>query len=663
MIVAMKRLSLVALKSDQDAILAALQKAGTVEIIRLADGDVQNGEADAINARIQRLAESISAVKPYAKKAGFLSPQKREMSLSDIREYVPMAKQTTDEIEELTHTQTRLLAEREKAVSTRAALEPWIALTVPMDSVKNTQRVHYFIGLCASKDVQRVREQDYIEAEFLNESATVPVILACREADTRAVQNYLKTIDWQDYVFPKLSGTPREAIESLDRRIAEIDEEYAETQKQLEAHGETIETLQNALDAETIDADRLSARSDLSYTSRAFVLEGWVREDEIEKTEQTIQSVTDAYSFETRDPIEGEEPPSVVKNNKFVKPFEEVQTLYSRPAYGTIDGTPYMTPFYILLFGLMLSDTGYGILLMLGSLLYIKKKKPTGMSAGISRVLFWGGLSTIVWGVLTGSFFGITKTSASTIALGGVFDRISQLFERIGIFPMLLDPMSNPMIMLGLCFGLGILHIVAGYLVGAYDKFRQGDWQSAVFDQLSWVLITLGLVIGFFPAIAGMAGFDGISLPKSVTMPALIAAGVGALLVVLFKGRGKRNPLKRLTSGLGGLYDVTSVLADILSYARLFALGIATGVIGQVFNMLCSMLAGASNPVMKVVGAIGSIILLVLLHTFNVAINALGAFVHCARLQYVEYYGKFYESGGKEFRPLSYNTKHVQVTK
>jgi V/A-type H+-transporting ATPase subunit I len=228
---------------------------------------------------------------------------------------------------------------------------------------------------------------------------------------------------------------------------------------------------------------------------------------------------------------------------------------------------------------------------------------------------------------------------------------------------MLLDPMSNPMIMLGLCFGLGILHIVAGYLVGAYDKFRQGDWQSAVFDQLSWVLITLGLVIGFFPAIAGMAGFGGISLPKSVTMPALIAAGVGALLVVLFKGRGKRNPLKRLTSGLGGLYDVTSVLADILSYARLFALGIATGVIGQVFNMLCSMLAGASNPVMKVVGAIGSIILLVLLHTFNVAINALGAFVHCARLQYVEYYGKFYESGGKEFRPLSYNTNHVQVTK
>ena len=133
MIVSMKRLSLVALKSDQDAILHALQEAGTVEIIKLADGDVQNGDADTVNARIQRLAESINAVKPYAKKAGFLSPQKREMTLSGIREYVPKAVETTDEIEELLHTQTRLLSEREKAVSVRTSLEPWTAMTVPMD--------------------------------------------------------------------------------------------------------------------------------------------------------------------------------------------------------------------------------------------------------------------------------------------------------------------------------------------------------------------------------------------------------------------------------------------------------------------------------------------------------------------------------------------------
>ena len=658
MIVAMKRLSLVALKSDQDRILKALQECGTVQVLKIADGDAADPEADAINARIQRLSESIGAVKPYAKKPGFLTPQKREMTLDAIRGDVPKAESAAGEIEELLHTLTRLSAEREKAISTKAALEPWIRLPVPMSSIRNTPRVHYFIGLCASKDQPRIDEQEYLEAEYYNETTTVPTILACQEEDTRIVQNFLKTIDWQDFVFPKMEGTPGQAIEALDARIAEIDDEAERTQQALEQHGDAIEVLQNAYDAETIDADRLSARSDLVYTASTFVLEGWMREDEVEKTEQAIRSVTDAYSFAYRDPEEGEEPPSVVKNNKFVTPFEEVQTLYSRPAYGTLDGTPYMTPFYILLFGLMLSDTGYGLLLMLGSVIYLKFKKPTGMSKGIAKVLFWGGISTVVWGVLTGSFFGITRTPSS----GGVFDVIAGFFDRIGIFPAWIDPMQDSMLMLGLCFGLGVLHSVAGYLVGAIDRFGRGDWKGAIFDQISWVLITLGLVIGFLPAITGMAGKP-LELPDLVTKIALGAAALGALFVVLFKGREKRNPLKRLTSGLGGLYDVTGVLSDILSYARLFALGIATGVIGQVFNMLCSMLAGASNPVMKVIGAIGSIILLVLLHTFNVAINALGAFVHCARLQYVEFYGKFYESGGKEFRPLSYNTKHVQVTK
>lgn len=658
MIVSMKRLSLVALKSDRDEILDALQKAGTVEIIKLTDGDAANGEADTVNARIQRLAESISAVKPYAKKAGFLSPQKREMTLSDIREYVPEAERTTDEIEELIHTQTRLFAEREKAVSTRAALEPWTEMNVPMDSVKNTARVHYFVGICASKDEQRVREQEFFETESFSESTSMPMILAARTEDVRNVQAFLKTVDWQDYVFPKMAGTPREAIASLDREIAELDEKLSETQKQLEAHGETIETLENALDSETIDADRLSVRGDLSYTAYAFALDGWVREDEVEKTKQAIASVTDAFSFELRDPNEDEVPPSVVKNSKIVKPFEEVQTLYSRPATGTIDGTPYMMPFYVLLFGLMLSDTGYGILLMLGSLLYIKKKKPTGMSGGISRVLFWGGISTVFWGFLTGSFFGITRTPAS----GGVFDRISLFFDKLGIFPAWIDPMENAMSMLALCLGLGVLHIIAGYIVAAADRFSRGDWKGALFDQISWILLILGLIVGFLPSIAGMAGMS-VEVPEIVRMIALGAAALGALFVLLFKGRDKRNPLKRITSGLGGLYNITSALSDILSYARLFALGIATGVIGQVFNMLCNMLASGSNPVMRIIGGIVSIVLLVFLHTFNVAINALGAFVHCARLQYVEFYGKFYESGGKEFRPLSYQTKHVQVTK
>ena len=230
MIIAMKRLSLIALKSDQDRILKALQECGTVQVLNIADSEVQDPSADAVNARIQRLTESIGAVKPYAKKPGFLSPQKRDMTLDALRRDVPKAENAAGEIEELLHRQTHLAAEREKALNTKESLEPWVRLGVPMDSVKNTPRVHYFIGLCASKDQPKIEEQSYLEAEYYNEAAMVPTILACKEEDTRIVQNFLKTIDWQDYVFPKLEGTPGQAIQTLDQRIAEIDRETEQIQ-------------------------------------------------------------------------------------------------------------------------------------------------------------------------------------------------------------------------------------------------------------------------------------------------------------------------------------------------------------------------------------------------------------------------------------------------
>ena len=216
MIVAMKRLSLVALKSEQDTILKALQECGTVQVLNIADGESVNPEADAVNARIQRLS------------------QKRELTLSAIRDDVPKAETAAGEIEELLHTQSRLQAEREKALAAKEALEPWVRLSVPMSSIRNTARVHYFIGLCASKDQPKIDEQDYLEAEYYNEATTIPTILACKEEDTRNVQNFLKTIDWQDYVFPKMEGTPGQAIEALERRIAEIDGEAEQAQTELE---------------------------------------------------------------------------------------------------------------------------------------------------------------------------------------------------------------------------------------------------------------------------------------------------------------------------------------------------------------------------------------------------------------------------------------------
>lgn len=658
MIVPMKRLSLMALQSDEEKLLEALQRIGSVEILNISETDLVSDKLDAAQDRIQRLNDSIEAVKPYAEKKSFLSPQKREASLGGIREDSVKAESVAEQIETLLRKKSSLNSEREKLISQIDDLRPWEELHAPMSSVHNTKRVTYIIGFCAQKDQPALESQDYLETQFLGTGTEIPTIVACKNEDAKVTQNFLKGIEWTDYMFPKSDDTPSQAIKKMENRIAEIEKEQAEIESDITKFSSELDLLENAADAAVIERDLYSAESGLAKTKTAFVLEGWVREDQVEQTEAAVKSVTEAYSFEIRDPEKDEIPPSVVKNNKIVTPFEEVQTLYSRPDPYGIDGTPYMTPFYILLFGLMLSDTGYGLLLMLGALAYIKIKKPTGMSGGISRVLAWGGLSTMVWGVFVGSFFGISRTPAS----GAIFDYVSAFFDKLGIFPVWLDPMTDSMEMLALCMGLGVLHLVSGYLINAAECFKKGDWQSAVFDQISWVLILLGLVIGFLPNIASMAGMT-VNMPASVTGPAQICALVGAGLILIFKGRKSPKFFGKITGGLGELYNITGVLSDILSYARLFALGIATGVIGQVFNTLCAMLMQGKSLPMQILGGLLSIVLLILLHTFNLAINTLGAFVHCARLQYVEFYGKFYEAGGRAFQPLSYNTKHVQVTK
>ena len=495
-----------------------------------------------------------------------------------------------------------------------------------------------------------ILEQEAISAEFYGEPGNRAAILACLKEDARLVAGFLKTLNWTDVVFPRMKGTPREAMQALEQDEIAGEKRLSELQTELESCGVSADILENAADALLIERDSLAADTQVEKDTSVFRLEGWVRSDEIDKVEQALKSVTEAYYTEYRDPAEDETPPTVLKNDKFNTPFESLITLYSLPDARGIDATPYMTPFYIFLFGVMLSDTGYGLVLALGSWLFLKLKKPKGGTADLAKVLFWGGISTMVWGVLVGTFFGLD------------FDVIFGTADR---FPLLIDPTGNPVGMLLFCLLLGIIHLICGHLIKMKMCFQDKDWQSAVFDNLSWVFVLVGLVLAALPMASTF--FDppfelGWYNALHLSTVGLVLILLGSALVLLFKGRDKKNPISRLASGLGGLYGVTSYLSDILSYARLLALGIATGYLAMVFNTLCSMLMGGSG-VMKVVGFLIAVVLLIALHMFSIAINTLGSFVHCARLQYVEFFSKFYEAGGRAFKPLQYKTKHVQISK
>ena len=616
MIVSMKRLTLVGIRQEETDILRALQKAGAVELISVtADDDGGEGakRLDEAAERISRFSESLSAIKPYAKKPGFLTPT-REEKLEKMQLDVEEAEAASEHIRAILEEKKQIEGRLEKDRSTYDALMPWVDMDQDMSSIVSTKFTHYFTGLVDAAGEAAIREQEAISAEFYGESGNKAAILACLKEDARLVAGFLKTINWTDVVFPHLKGTPREAMAFLEQDEIAGEKRLIELQNELESCGVSAAILENAADALLIERDSLAADTQVEKDTSVFRLEG------------------------------------VLKNDTFNTPFESLITLYSLPNARGIDATPYMTPFYIFLFGVMLSDTGYGLILSLGSLLFLKLKKPKGGAADLAKVLFWGGISTMVWGVLVGTFFGLD------------FD---VLFGTTDKFPLLIDPTGNPVGMLLFCLLLGIIHLVCGHLIKIKMCLADKDWQSAVFDNLSWVLILIGLVLvglpmasTFFDPPFELGWYNALHL-NTVGLVLILA---GSAMVLLFKGRDKKNPISRLASGLGGLYGVTSYLSDILSYARLLALGIATGYLAMVFNTLCTMLMGGSG-VMKFVGFIIAVVLLVALHLFSIAINTLGTFVHCARLQYVEFFGKFYEEGGRAFKPLQYKTKHVQISK
>ena len=641
MFVSMKRMTLVAHQADEADILNALQATRAVEVIASGAENGAQAPLERAQARLQQLGDALKTMRPYAQKKGFFAAPS-EAKAEELFSMLPDAVSLSEKLGVLNRELAATKSEINKNETLIAALRPWEAFPADMQTYSNSKHVKYFTGLIASSDVEKLENIDATaEYQLFNEGVVRTCVVACPVDEAKSVANFLKSLDWTDYLFPKMPGAPAEAMEELSEKNRTLHAKKVELETALSESATGREALvEGAYDAAVIERDRALAAAELTRSAATFQLEGWLPADKQDAVVQAVNSVTDAYYLDVREPAEDEVPPSYVENKPFVTPFEQVTNLYSRPDPKGIDATPYMTPFYVLLFGLMLSDTGYGLVLSILCFLFIKLKKPTGMSGGFARVIFWGGISTIIWGALVGTIFGMD------------FDT---LLGTNNIFPLLVDPMSNPIGMLILCFGLGVLHILFGVVLKMKVAFSRGDWQTAIFDSLSWILIILGLIIYVVPsAVQG--------IPAVVGTIGIAMAGVGALMILLFKGRANKNPVMRTLSGLGELYQVTGYLSDILSYARLFALGIATGVIASVFNELCKMLMGSPILVLRILGIIVACGLLVALHGFNIAINTLGAFVHCARLQYVEFYGKFYEPGGRAFKPLSYQTKHIRVT-
>ena len=636
MIVPMKKLTLAALLEHREAILQALQSICAVQLISIGEGEQSSAAAE---GRVQRLQSAEELLKPYAGKAGF--GPKPEATRQELEEDIQPALEICAELEGLQRRIAQNGSDTEKRRLQLGSLLPWADMTDPLETVRSTASLKVMTGTVPAEGVKALMETGALVQLYGGDKERAALVI-CPNEEYAGIAPSIRATGFQEKGFGDIRGTASENIQRLRTEIEALEAERAQMEARLAAFAPKREEIRRALDGAAIDRDREQSKEALAHTNTAFLLTGWVREDMTEKVRREIEKITDVYYLGFEDPSEGDAVPTVLKNSRLITPYEAVTNLYSLPAYGTIDGTPLMAPFYFIFFGMMLSDTVYGAVLALGAWAFLKYIKPRGMMENLAKVLLMGGISTIFMGLLFGTCAGV---SWPVIFRGTALENT---------FPII-DSSADPIAMLALCAAMGIIQMFYAVFIAAYSCIKHRDWAGAIVDNLSWVFIITGLLLMAAPSLG---------LPAALgTAGKWMAIGFAAV-VLLFAGRSKKNVAGRLMSGAGKLYDVTSWLGDVLSYARIFALGLSTGVIGLVLNTLCWDMLFASfkgNPVLMVVGFIIVTVLSVALHAFMMAISTLGCFVHSARLQYVEFFGKFYEAGGKAFKPLRYETKYVNV--
>ncbi|NCE65597.1 V-type ATP synthase subunit I [Pseudoflavonifractor sp. 524-17] len=643
-IVKMKRLRLFGMRSDREDILRVLQHAGCVEVSETADkledpewAGVSRPDGQALTAAREAGASALSALevlKKYAPvKGGLLKsrPVISEKEFFDDGAYAAALK-TAEEVNDAERRIHALYAEQSKLRGQKLTLAPWLDLDVPLDTastkemavvlgtVPNTVKLEELQGgLDAATDLQELTHvSSDTEAHYL-------LLVFHRDAE-EAVNEVLK-----EYAFTRAglrgwTGTAKENDRRLDAEISALAAETEAVKEGLSKRGGEHLVLQRCADRAAQEISREEAKGRLLDTQSVFFLEGWMPAKEVKGLEECLKPYLCAW--ETEDPAQEEYPtvPVQLENNSLTRPMSMVTDMYSLPAYGSLDPNPLMAPFFILFYGIMMADMGYGLVMMLISALVIKKTKPKGPTVRhMFPLLGLCGVSTFIMGALTGGFFG---------------DFLPQLAHIINpnttftALPALFSPLDDALVVLMGALALGVVQIFTGMGISMYKKIKRGETMDALCNEGAWYLVFL------------LAG-GGIAL--GMVGPGLIAS---LIVLVITQSYGKKGIVGKIMGIFGSLYNgITGYFSDIMSYSRLMALMLAGAVVAQVFNQLGAITGNV----------VAFVIIAMIGNALNFALNILGCFVHDMRLQCLEFFGRFYEDGGVPFRPLNITTKFVDV--
>ena len=665
-VVPMKRISVVAMKRDRKAVLEYLQVQGAVQIsVKGKEDDVftktdMSKQKQVFQKNTDRAEEALAILKRHVpEKAGLLAgfEGRKELTTSEFQERqekIDATMRVCSRIIDLDKKLSDSISNIPKLEDQKKALEPWMNFDLPLDYA-GTRTTAVFTGCLQGEytrealytELKKLSGVDTFECDIISaQSNQTCIFLVCEKKDQAAVREALRRMN---FASPPLSGlNPSERIKQIGEEIAREEKKQEEIRKDLETLSSHREDIRFASDYFTLRAEKYGVISELLQSRRVFYLEGYVPENMAEPLAKELESRFDAAA-EVSDLKNKEKPPVLLKNNAFAVPLEGITESYSLPGKKEIDPTFISACFYYILFGIMLSDAGYGLLLVIGTGFILWKFGKT-MEAGMKKFMkmfLLCGISTTFWGVMFGSFFGDAIKVIGTTFLGKG--------ENFGPKPLWFEPLSEPMRMLTFCFILALIHMFVGLGAKAYMLLKQGKVMDMIYDVVLWYVLLIACVVYLLtvPTMADMLGVN--TLSASLQKPAGILMIIAAVGIILTGGRESKNWFKRILKGLYSLYGISGWLSDILSYSRLLALGLATGVIATVFNSMGSM--GGKTPV----GVVLFIIVFLVGNVLNLAINALGAYVHTNRLTYVEFFGKFYEGGGSPFRPFAVNTKYYKI--
>ena len=634
----MKHLRLLGMESEREALLKTMQDLECVEISHidgseeaLKTGLAKPDDRALLNAQEESRAyrAALAALDRFApgKKGLFRKRQGVSRASFFDEENERQARAAAEAINADMRRLGEIESERTKNEALRASLAPWLAVDAPLDSTDGVLSLLFgTVGATVTDDALRALS-DSLSGLLTWQQASSDktlryLLIACHKSVKEQALSALRELGFSTVSFRGLCGTAEENDKKLEAALAALESERREIERRVERFGGNRETLLEASDRAAILLRREEAKSRLIETDKVFLLEGWLPADRCTALEKALEPFTCAV--ETREPAEDEYPqvPVQLRNNKLTRPLNMVTEMYSLPAYGTLDPNPLMAPFFILFYGIMMADMGYGLLMMIASVVIGKKYRPKGTSGELFSLLGLCGLSTFIVGALTGGFFGDFLTQLVAIVSPGTVFALPKLF----------DPLDDlTMILIG-SMALGVVQIITGMAISLIEKCRRKKFLDAFFEEITWWIVFLGIALAV--------------LKKGTAVLYLGCALVLLGPIVQGKGWGK------LTGVFGSIYNhVTGYFGDILSYTRLMALMLAGSVIAQVFNMLAAMPGNV----------IAFLIISMLGNAMNFGLNLLGCYVHDLRLQCLEFFNKFYVDGGKPFRPMTLDTEYVDL--